>query len=55
MEDYKPKIELKVDGKMSEDGANKVGLRLTNVAMVGVILFGIAAILVAISCILKYC
>ncbi|WP_269914005.1 hypothetical protein [Acinetobacter sp. HY1485] len=53
MTNYNPKSQLKVGGKMSEEGVNKVGLRLANAVIIAVSLFGISAIITAIGCILK--
>ena len=53
MEDYKPKNELKVGGKMSKEGADKVGLRLANAVIITAILFGASAVITAIGYILK--
>ncbi len=44
-----PKSELKIDGKMSRSGADKVGLRLANTLMIAILLFGGAAVIAAAS------
>lgn len=46
---YNPKNQLKVDGKMSEYGADIAGITLANAAKIAAILFGIAAIISAIG------
>jgi hypothetical protein len=47
MENHTPKSELKVDGKMSEQGADKVGNKLANAAIIFVVLIGFAALIAA--------
>lgn len=46
---YKPKNRIKVDGKMSEQGADKAGNRLADAAYWAAWLFGIAAVIAAIG------
>lgn len=46
---YNPKHQVKVDGKMSEHGADKAGITLANAAMLAVRLFGAAALIMAIA------
>lgn len=40
---------MKVDGKMSETGADKVGLRLASAAIIAAWLFGMAALIAALG------
>lgn len=47
MKNHTPKSELKVDGKMSEQGADKVGNKLANAAIIFVVLIGFAALIAA--------
>ena len=47
MKNHTPKSELKVDGKMSEQGADKVGIKLANAAMIFVVLIDLAALIAA--------
>lgn len=42
------KSQLKVDGKMSEQGADKVGNKLANAAMIFAIFAGLALIIFAL-------
>ena len=46
---YNPKNQLKVDGKMSELGADKAGNKLANAAIIAAILFGFAALIAALG------
>lgn len=46
---YKPKNQVKVDGKMSEKGADKAGNKLASAAVVAAWLFGVSAVIVAIG------
>ena len=46
---YNPKHQVKVDGKMSEQGADKAGNKLENAAIIAAILFGSSAIIAAIG------
>ena len=46
---YTPKHQVKVDGKMSEQGADKTGNKLANAAIIAAILFGSSAIIAAIG------
>lgn len=41
---YNPKHQVKVDGKMNEHDAGKVGNKLANAALIASILFGVAAL-----------
>ena len=50
---YNPKLQVKVDGKMSEHGADKAGLRLANAAYVAACLFGAAAVIAAVCVAIK--
>jgi hypothetical protein len=45
---YNPKNQLKVDGKMSELGADKAGNKLATAAIIAAILFGAAAVIYAV-------
>lgn len=45
---YTPKNQLKVDGKMSELGADKASNKLATAAIIASVLFGIAAVIAAI-------
>lgn len=44
---YSPKNQTKVDGKMSEQGADKVGNKLANAVIIFVVLIGSAALIAA--------
>lgn len=44
---YTPKNQVKVDGKMSEFGADKAGNKLANAALIAAALFGVAAVVAA--------
>lgn len=44
---YNPKHQVKVDGKMSELGADKAGNKLANAAIIAAVLFGFAALIAA--------
>ncbi|MCU4351796.1 hypothetical protein [Acinetobacter ursingii] len=46
---YKPKNQIKVDGKMSEQGADRAGNRLADAAFWAAWLFGCAAIIFTIG------
>ncbi|MDY6450713.1 hypothetical protein SKM54_04465 [Acinetobacter faecalis] len=46
---YNPKHQVKVDGKMSELGADKAGLTLASAAKIAAILFGTAALISALG------
>lgn len=46
---YNPKHQVKVDGKMSEQGADKAGLTLANAAKIAAILFGTSALISALG------
>lgn len=46
---YSPKHQVKVDGKMSELGADKAGNKLANAAIIAAFLFGMAAIIAAVG------
>jgi len=50
---YKPKNRIKVDGKMSEQGADKAGNRLADAVFWAVWLFGIAAVITALGLAIK--
>ena len=47
MHKHTSKSELKVDGKMSEQGADKVGNKLANAVIIFVVLVGLAALIAA--------
>lgn len=49
MVNYKPKHQVKVDGKMNEHDAGKVGNKLANAAMVAAVMFGAAAVIAALG------
>ncbi|WP_171501151.1 hypothetical protein [Acinetobacter faecalis] len=46
---YNPKHQVKVDGKMSEQGADKAGITLANAAKIAAILFGASALISALG------
>lgn len=46
---YNPKPQVKVDGKMSEQGADKAGITLANAANIAAILFGTSALISALG------
>lgn len=46
---YTPKHQAKVDGKMSEQGADKAGITLANAAKIAAILFGASALITALG------
>ena len=46
---YNPKHQVKVDGKMSESGADKAGITLANAAKIAAILFGTSALISALG------
>jgi len=46
---YNPKHQVKVDGKMSEQGADKAGNKLANAAITAAWLFGLSALVAALS------
>lgn len=46
---YNPKHQVKVDGKMSEQGADKAGITLANAAKIAAILFGTSALISALG------
>ncbi len=46
---YKPKNQIKVDGKMSEQGADKAGNKLANAAIAAAWLFGLSALIAAVG------
>ena len=50
---YNPKNHVKVEGKMSEQGADKAGLKLATAANVAAWLFGTAAVIAAVGMALK--
>ena len=47
MQNHTPKSELKVDGKMCEQGADKVGNKLANAVIIFAVLVGLAALIAA--------
>lgn len=46
---YTPKNQMKVDGKMSKEGADIVGKKLGNAALLAAFLFGLSGLLSAIG------
>ena len=46
---YNPKNQIKVDGKMSEQGADSAGNKLANAAIIAAVLFGFAALIAALG------
>lgn len=46
---YKPKNQLKVDGKMSTDGADNVGITLAKAAYIFAVMAGLALLITAIG------
>ena len=53
MVNYRPKHRVKVDGQMSELGADKAGNKLANAALIAALMFGSAAIIAAVGLVLK--
>lgn len=49
---YKPKHQVKVDGKMNEHDAGKVGHKLANAALICAVCFGLAAVIAAVGTLL---
>lgn len=48
-----PKLQIKVDGMMSEQDAGKVGNKLANAVVIATTMFGIAVVITAIGMLLK--
>ncbi|MEW5621390.1 hypothetical protein ABGT18_08645 [Pseudomonas putida] len=50
---YRPKHRVKVEGKMSEEGADRAGNKLANAALIFAVLVGSAAVIAALGHFLK--
>lgn len=50
---YRPKNRVKVDGKMSTNGADSAGNKLANAALLAAFLFGSAAVITAVGFLFK--
>ncbi|SEO62263.1 hypothetical protein [Acinetobacter sp. yr461] len=46
---YTPKTQTKVEGQMSEYGADRAGNKLANAAVIAAWLFGLSALIIAIG------
>lgn len=53
MVNYRPKHRVKVDGKMSEEGADRAGNKFANAVLIFSVLAGLSLVITAVAYLLK--